>query len=213
MLGDVCGAEARRNVTQGQGCVVHALAAGYQSELWMRGIGGLGSLSGTGLAASGHRPGNFAIVQGRAAYDIALGATTIEPRASLAYIHAGQSGFGESGASLLDLTYTDSHADEALGRLTLRAMRSFAAGMWKLEPWAEAGVQETFFGLSRDVVVTDGAFSAGVAGVSPSPTAAVVGLGIDADATNALDLFLRYQGLLSANQTESAFSAGVSVRF
>jgi len=48
VLGDVCGAEARRNVTQGQGCVVHALTAGYHSELWMRGVGGLGDLSGGG---------------------------------------------------------------------------------------------------------------------------------------------------------------------
>src|SRR6202034_198356 len=48
VLGDVCGQEAQRFVSQGQGCVVRPLAAGYQSEVWMRGLGGLGNLTGGG---------------------------------------------------------------------------------------------------------------------------------------------------------------------
>ena len=92
-------------------------------------------------------------------------------------------------------------------------MRSFAFGAWGVSPWAEAGVQETFSGLSRGVVETDGAFSTGVGGISPAPTAGVIGLGLDAAPTNALDLFLRYQGLFSANQMENAFSAGLTARF
>lgn len=298
VLGDVCSEAAQRLAAHGQGCILHPLAGGYRTEVWLRGIGGLGSLSGsfprlslqdsyggmllgagigrggftlgagggfvatmlnfsngsdaaqtagvgfvygryrhgplwlgataaygagqvsgtralpgTGLSATGHRPGDFAIVQGRAAYDLALGALTVEPRATLAYIHAGQSGFAETGGSLLDLSYAATHTDAVLGRLTARAMRSFRLGGWGVSPWAEAGVQETFSGLGRTAVVTDGAFSAGVSGVSPAPAAGILGLGIDAAATPILDLFLRYQGLFSANQTGNSFSTGLSLRF
>ena len=54
-------------------------------------------------------------------------------------------------------------------------------------------------GMSRNVVVTDGAFSSGVSGVSPAPEAGVIGLGVNAAATHAVDLFLRYQGLFSVS--------------
>ena len=298
VLGDVCGPTARRMVSQGEGCVVRPLAAGYQSEVWMRGLGGLGSLSGggsrmslhddyggmligagvsrggftigagggylatslsfsdgsnaqqnaglgfvygryaqgpmwfgvmaaygggqvdgqralpgTGLTASGNRSADFGTVRARAAYDVAVGAITIEPRADLAYIHAGESGFARSGAGLLDLAYAGTNADVTEGRLTVRAMQHIAAGRWGLVPWVEAGVQQSFSGLSRSVVVTDGPFSSGVAGVSPAPTAAVIGIGVSAAATDALDVFVRYQGQFSADQTENAFSAGLAFRF
>ncbi|MGH7101572.1 MAG: autotransporter domain-containing protein [Acetobacteraceae bacterium] len=176
-------------------------------------VNGTRELPGTGLAANGDRPGNFAVVEGRAVYDFAAGALTLEPRATLAWLHAGQSGFSESGAGLLDLTYPDTHVDQVAGRLTARAMEGFTAGSWSLEPWAEAGVQETFSGLSRRVVVTDGAFSSVTAGVSPAPTAGVLGAGLDGRASPRLDLFIRYQGLFSANQTANAFGAGLRVRF
>lgn len=297
ILADVCGAQARRSVTPGEGCEVHPLAAGYHSEVWMRGLGGLGSvtgggrmsfrdsyggmligagigrdgltiglgggflatalrfsdgssasqnagvgfvygryeqgpwrlgavadyaggqvegsraLPGTGLTATGNRPGAFAGVQTRVAYDLAVGAVTIEPAASLGYIHAGQAGFTESGASLLDLAYSHTATDTVEGRLTVRAAQQFVAGGWGLEPWVEAGVQETFSGLSRGVVATDGSVSSSIAGVSPAPTAGVIGVGLNAGATAALSLFIRYQGHFSANQIENAFSAGLSVRF
>ena len=48
VLGDVCGPAAQRTVTQGSGCVVRPLADGLHSEVWMRGLGGLGSLTGGG---------------------------------------------------------------------------------------------------------------------------------------------------------------------
>jgi fibronectin-binding autotransporter adhesin len=298
IMGDICGPEARRLNTPGQGCDVRPLAAGYQFEGWMRGLGGIGSVSGTGsrfsfnddyggvllgggishggfavgagggylatglnfadgssasqsaglgfvygryaqgpmwlgavaaygggqvdgsralpgtgLVASGNRSGNFAIVQANAAYDVPIGPVTIEPRASLAYIHAGQSGFAESGAGMLDLTYPGTGADTVEGRLTARVMRRFVAGGWALAPWIEAGVQESFSGLSRGVVVTDGTFSAAVSGVSPAPASAVVGIGISAAASESVDLFVRYQGQFSANQDENAFTGGLEVRF
>jgi outer membrane autotransporter protein len=298
VLGDVCGAAARRQAGQGQGCVLHVFAAGYRSELWLRGIGGLGSLSGGGalmdfrdgyggmllgggigrggftvglgagyvattlsfcngssasqnagvgfvyaryvqgpawlgltaaygggqvegtralpgteLTASGNRAGDFAIVQGRAAYDLAVGTMTVQPTATVAYLHAGQSDFSETGSSPLDLGYGATSADEVAARLAARAMRSFAARSWVLTPWAEAGVQETLSGLSRAVVVTAGDFSSRVAGVAPAPTGGIVGVGLDAAGSDSLHLFIRYQGLFSANQLENAFSAGLSVSF
>jgi subtilase-type serine protease len=192
-----------------------------RGKLWLGVMGAYGggqvdgtrALPATGLAANGERAGNFAVVQGRAAYDLALGALTLEPRATLAYWHAGQSGFTESGADLLDLAYPDGQVNETVGRLTARAMRRFTVGSWGLEPWVEAGAQETFSGLSRDVVVTDGDFGSAVAGVSPAPTAGVVGAGIDAAASRRLGFFVRYQGLFAANETGSAFSAGLAWRF
>jgi len=82
-----------------------------------------------------------------------------------------------------------------------------------LTPWAEAGAQETLSGLSRGVVVTAGDFSSRVAGVAPAPAAGMVGVGMDAAGNDALHLFIRYQGLFSANQLENAFSTGLSVTF
>lgn len=298
VLSDVCGPQARRLVKPGEGCVVRPLTDGYRTEVWMRGLGGLGSvtgsgtrlsftdsyggvligaglrhdgftlgggagylatqltlsngsdasqnaglgfiygryaqghwwfggmaaygggqvngtrvLPGTGLSANDSRPGDFATVQLRAAYDLPLGPFTAEPRAGLLYAYAGQGGFSETGASLLDLTYAATHADVTAGYLAVRGTRRFAAGGWALLPWIETGVQETFSGLSRDVLTTAGAYSAGVAGVSPSPTAALVGVGLTAGRTDALDLFVQYQGQLSADQTQNAFSAGLLVRF
>ncbi len=54
VLDGVCGAQARRAVTRGEGCEVRPLAAGYQSEVWMRGLGGLGSVTGGGGRMSFH---------------------------------------------------------------------------------------------------------------------------------------------------------------
>ena len=110
---------------------------------------------------------------------------------------------------MLDLTYPGTSADTLEARLTVRAMRRFAAGSWGVAPWIEAGVQQAFSGLSRGVVVTDGAFSAPVSGVSPAPTSAVVGVGVSAAASDSLDLFVRYQGQFSANQQENVFSGGL----
>jgi outer membrane autotransporter protein len=298
VLGDVCGPTAQRLVTQGQGCVVRSLAAGYRAEVWMRGLGGVGSLTGsgsrfsfsnsyagaligagigqggftvglgggylmtalnfsdgsnasqnaglgfiygryaqgplwlgamaaygggkvsaarslpgTGLTASGSRGADFGIVQAQAAYDIPIGVVTFEPRASLAYTHAGQAGFSESGADILDLTYANTNTDVFEGRLVGRVMRRFVAGTWALVPYAEAGVQETFTGLLRGVTMTDGTFTGSAAGVSPAPTAGVVGVGVAAGMTEALDLFIDYQGQFSANQAENTFAAGVAYRF
>ena len=223
VLGDVCGAAAQQQVSQGQGCVVHAFAASYRSEFWLHGIGGLGSLSasgslaafhdgyggmllgggighggfilglgagymattlgfsdgssasqnagvgfiyaryeqgpvrlgamaaygggqvdgtralpGTGLTASGNRPGDFAIVQGQAAYDLAIGTIAVQPRATVGYLHAGQSGFSETGGSLLDLNYGATSTDEVVARLAARVMHSFAARGWVLAPWGRS---------------------------------------------------------------------------
>ena len=298
VLGDVCGPTAQRLVTQGEGCVVRPLGAGYRAEVWMRGFGGIGSLNGsgtrfsfdnsyagaligagigqggftvgfgggylmtalnfndgsnasqnaglgflygryaqgplwfgamaaygggkvsgarslpgTGLTASGDRGADFGIVQAQGAYDIPLGAVTFEPRASLSYIHAGQAAFSESGAGILDLTYSNTDTDVLEGRLIGRVMTRFVTGSWTLVPYVEAGVQETFTGLSRDVTMADGAFTGSAAGISPAPTAGIVGAGIAAGMSEAVDLFLNYQGQLSANTVGNRFAAGVEYRF
>lgn len=298
VLGDVCGAAAQRIAGQGQGCMVRPEGAGYRIEVWARGLGGIGNLSGsgarfsfhddyagalvgtgigwggftvgfgggylmtgenfadgsnasqnaglgfvygrytqgplwlgvmgaygggqvngnralpgTGLTASGSRGGNFGIVEARAAYDIPLGAFTVEPRASLSYIHAGQASFAESGAGLLDLGYSGTNADVTEGRLVARVMRAFAVGTWALTPWVEAGVQQTFSGLSRGVAMVAGTIAGTAAGISPAPTAAVVGIGVDAEVTQALAIYAAYQGLFSANQAGNAFTAGLQFRF
>jgi outer membrane autotransporter protein len=168
---------------------------------------------GTGLAASGNRSADFAVIQARAAYDLPVGDFTIEPRLTLAYLHAGQSGFSETGAGMLDLNYTATHADVADGSASVRVMRAFGAGTWTLLPWVEAGVQQTVSGLSRSVTATDGAFSANVSAVSPAPTAGIVRVGVTAAVTDALDLFVTYQGQFAANQIGNAFSAGAVLRF
>ncbi|MGH7120313.1 MAG: autotransporter outer membrane beta-barrel domain-containing protein, partial [Acetobacteraceae bacterium] len=298
VLADGCGASARRSLSPEDGCVVHQLGAGFRSEAWLRGLGGIGNLYGsgarssftdnyagmlvgygigfghftvglgggylatglnfsdgssasqnaglgfaygryvqgrlrvggmaaygggqvdgsrvipaTGLAATGNRGASFGLFAVRAAYDVPLGPWVLEPRASFAYLHAHQGGFTETGASLLDLTYDSLNTDESDATLSLRVSRSFALQSWQLSPWIEAGVQETFSGTSRTASVSAGPFSATVAGVSPAPTAGTAGVGIRFAANRNLVGFLRYQGLLSANQTASAFSAGIRYRF
>jgi autotransporter-associated beta strand protein len=298
VLDDLCAAPSQRLTTPGQGCVVHQLAGGLHSEVWLRGLGGVGSLTGdgsrsafndnyagtlagygigvggltvglgagylatdlnfsdggnasqnagvgllygryahgpmwlgamaaygggqidgtrvvpgTGLAGTGNRGADFAVIQARAAYDLPVGAFTIEPRLALGYTHAGQNGFSETGAGMLDLQYSATRADVSDGTATLRMMRSLNAGSWTLLPWVEAGVQETFSGLSRSVTATDGAFSAGVSGVSPAPTAGIVSAGITVAVTEAFDLFATYRGQFAANQIGNALSAGALLRF
>jgi uncharacterized protein with beta-barrel porin domain len=176
-------------------------------------IDGTRVVPGTGLAATGNRSADFAVIQARAAYDLPVGDFTIEPRLALAYLHAGQSSFSETGAGMLGLSYSATHADVADGSATVRLMRSVGAGTWTFLPWVEAGVQQTVSGLSRSVTATDGAFSANVSGVSPAPTAGVVRVGMTAAVTDALDLFVAYQGQFAANQIGNAFSAGALLRF
>jgi fibronectin-binding autotransporter adhesin len=192
-----------------------------QGPLWFGAVAAYGggqmdgtrAVQGTGLTATGNRSADFAVVQARAAYDLPVGDFTVEPRVTVAYIHAGQSGFSETGAGMLDLSYSATHTDVAEGSATVRLMRSFGAGTWTLLPWVEAGVQQTVSGMSRSVTATDGAFSANVSGVSPAPTAGVVRVGLTAAVTDALDLFVTYQGQFAANQVENAFSAGALLRF
>jgi outer membrane autotransporter protein len=176
-------------------------------------IDGTRTLPAAALAASGHRGGAFRVVQGRAAYDIPLGPFTLQPRATLAYLHAEQGGFAESGAGLLDLSYAHTATDAVQTRLAARLMRSFAAGTWAVHPWAEAGVQEQMTGLGRHVTVADGTYTAAVAGVSPKPTAGLAGAGVEAEAPGGIDLYLHYQGQFAANATGTAFTAGVGVKF
>jgi outer membrane autotransporter protein len=74
-------------------------------------------------------------------------------------------------------------------------------------------METSFSGLTRRVVVTDGTDSELVSGVSPSPVAALAGVGVTADVTAALDVFITYHGQFSANQTNNAFTAGLEMRF
>ncbi|MGH7188503.1 MAG: autotransporter outer membrane beta-barrel domain-containing protein, partial [Acetobacteraceae bacterium] len=176
-------------------------------------IDGSRVIPGSGLTAAGNRGGNFGLFATRAAYDLPLGVYTLEPRAAFAYLHAHQGAFSETGASLLDLAYGGLNTDESDGRLSLRLLRGLTLHGWHLTPWIEAGVQQTFSGTSRTAAVSAGTFSATVAGVSPAPTAGTGGVGVRFAATKNLDGFVRYQGLFSANETASAFSAGVRYRF
>jgi outer membrane autotransporter protein len=155
----------------------------------------------------------FKVIQARAAYDLSVGPAAVEPRLTLAYIHAGQGGFSEAGAGVLDLSYSASHEDVTDGRASVRVMRSFGTGSWTLQPWVEVGLQETFSGQSRNVTATDGPFSTRVSGVSPASTAGVVGAGMTAAVTGALDLFVTYQGQFTRNQSGNAFSGGALLRF
>lgn len=176
-------------------------------------IDGTRALPGTGLAATGNRSGAFAVLQTEAAYDLPLGAYTLQPRAVLAYLHAHQDGFGESGGSLLDLTYAATATDTVQTRLSARLMRRYALGSWSVLPWAEAGASALLSGLDRTVTVTDGAYGSSISGVSPAPIAGLVALGVEAEAPHGVDLYLRYQGLFSANTASTAFTAGLGVPF
>ncbi len=298
VLEEGCEVAERRRQAIADGCAVHPLGNGLRSEIWLRGVGGIGELSGSdgrasfsnayggaligygiggehltlgagggylaselnfadastasqnaglgfvygryelgnlrvgamgaygvgrvngsrviagsGLAAAGSRDGDFGSIDLRVAYAIQLGAYTLEPRAGFAYVHVRQGAFTETGAGVLDLGYGDLSTDETDGRLSLRLARDAVLRDWRVTPWVEAGVQQGLSGLSRTASVTAGPFGALVSGASPSPTAGTVGVGIRIAASGDLGGFLRYQGLFSANQVESAFSAGISCRF
>ena len=298
VLAGGCDTATRRNVAMGDGCATRRLGNRLHSETWLRGIGGIGDLSGgdgrasfsnayggalvgygiggehltlgagagylasfvsffdgsdasqnaglglvygryesgalrvramaaygggrvdgerviagTGLAAMGNRDGAFGTLDLRMAYAVRLGAYTLEPRARLAYIHVGQGGFTETGAGFLDLGYGDLTTNEADGRFTLRLARGFSLRGARVTPWLEAGMQQALSGTSRVATVSAGPFGVRVPGISPSPTAGVAEAGVRIAVGNDLDGFVRYQGLLSANQVENAFSAGITCRF
>jgi uncharacterized protein with beta-barrel porin domain len=176
-------------------------------------IDGTRALPGTGLSATGDRDGSFVVMQTQAAYDIPIGAYTLQPRATFAYLSAEQNGFSESGASILDLTYGATSTDAIQTRLSARVMRNYGFGTWSVEPWAEAGVQEQWTGLNRTVSVVDGAYGAAVPGVSTAPTSALVGLGVEASSPQGLDVYIRYDGQIAANSIGTAFTAGVGMKF
>lgn len=192
-----------------------------QGPMWFGAVAAYGGgqmdgtrvVQGTGLTATGNRSADFAVIQARAAYDLPVGSFTVEPRLTLVYLHAGQGSFSETGAGMLDLSYSATHSDVASGSVTVRVMRGFGVGTWTLLPWIEAGVQETVSGLSRSVTATDGAFSANVSGVSPAPMAGVARIGVTAALTDTLDLFVTYQGQFAVNQVGNALSAGALLRF
>lgn len=174
-------------------------------------VNGTRALPATGLAATGNRSADFAVVQARAAYDLDLGVLTLEPRASLSYLHASQAALSESGAGMLDLSYGATSADTVEGRLSARVMHGFVAGTTWLEPWVEAGVASSFNGLSRTVQVSEGTVGSAVSAASQAPVSGVVGVGLNAVVSTSLDLFVRYDEQFSANQTENAFSAGLTM--
>jgi outer membrane autotransporter protein len=176
-------------------------------------IDGTRAVPATGMSANGSRNGGFTVIDVRSAYQFAIGSVSIEPRAEAWYVHASEAGFLETGASLMDFAFSGAHVDTAGGQLALRASQQFPVAGWMLRPWIEVGARQIFSGLARDVAATAGQFTATVYGISPAPTAAVAGSGLNASVGENLDLFIAYKGQFSANQTGNAFSTGLSWRF
>ncbi len=94
----------------------------------------------------------------------------------------------------------------------MRAMQRFVVGGWALVPWIEAACT-MFTGLPRNVVVADERLPARSPVFRRRRPPGWSCSAYTAAATELLDLFLAYQGLLSANQVENAFSAGLQFRF
>jgi outer membrane autotransporter protein len=141
------------------------------------------------------------------------GSYVIEPRAEISYVHVGQAGFNETGADMFDLTYAQTNTGQTSLRAAVRVSRSFPVQGWQVTPWSEAGILEAVSGLSRSVCVADGPYAVTAAGVSPTPTAATIGLGVDIAASDHLDGYARYTATFSANQISNSVELGGRYRF
>ena len=149
-------------------------------------------------------------------YDFKLGSMHIGPVASFSYLHLDQDGFTDKGAGDFSVTIEDKKAEVITGSAGLRLLAMFNPGNWSLRPEARISLVQRSW---DDAEILDGCFqgypSAGfkVTGTRQDETAVQTRLGLTADYSGTLSLFLNGEITISDNQDAQLLSAGLVWRF
>ena len=151
-----------------------------------------------------------------AGYDFRIGSMHIGPVASLSYLHLDQDGFTDHGAGPFSVRIDNKSAEVVSGSAGLRFLGTFSPGNWRLRPQARISL---IYGSWDDAESLDvhfpGYASAGfrVAGIDREDTALQTTIGLTADYSNSLSLFLNGEITVAENGDTQLLSAGLVWRF
>ncbi|MGH7058396.1 MAG: autotransporter outer membrane beta-barrel domain-containing protein [Acetobacteraceae bacterium] len=124
-------------------------------------------------------------------------------------LHASQSAFTESGASILDLSYDATSSNTVFVDAAVRVARSFVSRGELFTPRAEIGIQQVLAGARPEVTVRDGLDSALEKGIGIAPISALLGAGVAVAVNRNFSGLVGYRGTLSGRETGSRFVVGL----
>ncbi|WAC27910.1 DUF3443 family protein [Ancylobacter sp. SL191] len=153
-------------------------------------------------------------VFGEVGYDIHLGATTLQPFASLAYVHLDTDSFTETGGGAALLGESETFAT-SYGVLGLRLNHLFTLANGKpLAVTAALGWQLAFGDLTPEATAAfAGSEAFTVAGVPIAENAALIDLGVAYKPSENFSLGLSYVGQLASSATDNAIKGSLTIRF
>jgi fibronectin-binding autotransporter adhesin len=147
---------------------------------------------------------------------VGQGVATLTPKAGVQFLHLGEHGFTETGASGFDLS-TAGHTTNSLQpfvALSLSQKFTTADGTL-ITPELRLGYDREALSGSRTLTVATVSGSLfPVTGVKPSKNIATAGAGLTLQAGPALSLYATYDAVLPiANTTEHTVQAGFRLKF
>jgi fibronectin-binding autotransporter adhesin len=173
-----------------------------------------------GTAIEGHGA-NEATVAGQWSLPLTVqgvgqGIATLTPKAGFQFLHLGETGFSETGASGLDLSSAGHATDSFQPFVELAASQKFITADGTLfTPELRLGYDREALSGSRTLTVAtvSGAFFP-VTGVKPSKNMATAGAGLTVQAGPALSLYATYDAVLpTGNTIDQTVQAGLRLKF
>ncbi len=134
------------------------------------------------------------------------------PFLGLAYASTSTDGFVESGAGAFDLLVADSDADSLATTLGLRLSGAWAAGGVRLVPVAEIAWRHEFMDDNQAfsaAFLEDPATQFQIISAEQARDTIVANLGLGAQLSKSVTVFLDYNGLFSSTMNTHAASAGL----
>lgn len=134
------------------------------------------------------------------------------PFLGLAYASTSTDGFVESGAGAFDLLVADSDADSLSTTLGLRLSGAWAAGGVRLVPVAEIAWHHEFMDDNQAFTAAfleDPATQFQIISAEQARDTIVANLGLGAELSKSVTVFLDYNGLFSSTMNTHAASAGL----
>ena len=190
--------------------------AGYAHD-WIdtsRGITGIGT-------AAEHHGANEATAAAQWSLPLQVqglgqGLATLTPKAGIQFLHLGESGFTETGASGFDLSTAGHGTDSLQPFVELALSQKFVTADGTMTtPELRLGYDREALSGSRTLTVAtvSGAFFP-VAGIKPSKNIMTAGTGLTVQAGPALSLYATYDAVLpTGNTTDHTVQAGMRLRF
>lgn len=193
---------------------VDALASAGRSESWSRRTLTVGGLS---RVAQGNYGGHGQDLQLEVAYALPPGGDlTIEPFLGLQWSRQRDQAYRESGAGILDLAVDSQNSESLRSTLGLRAARSFdlrnsRATVEGRLAWGHEFRDPAWFSARLAGDPSGNAFR--VAALDRSPNSLLLGLGLSAEATRDLRLFVELASEFNGGEQLHALSFGLRYRW